>query len=139
MDHVTVGLAMVLLGLGAYVVACKGGGEATASTASPNGSSLPDRDPALAKRLVEEEGALLLDVRTNMEWKSDHLDGATLIPVQELPSRLDEVEKATGGKKDQPIVLYCRSGARASKAKQILLKAGYTKVTNVGGISDYPR
>lgn len=138
MDHVTIGLAMVLLGLGAYVVACKGG-DATANSSSANGSSLPDRDPALAKRLVEEEGALLLDVRTNMEWKSGHIDGATLIPVQELPNRLGEVDKATGVKKDQPIVLYCRSGARASKAKQILLKAGYTKVTNVGGISDYPR
>ena len=138
MDHVTIGLAMMLLGLGAYVVACKGG-DTMASSSSSNGSSLPDRDPALAKRLVEEEGALLLDVRTNMEWKSGHIDGATLIPVQELPKRLGEVDEATGGNKDQPIVLYCRSGGRASKAKQILLKAGYTKVTNVGGIGDYPR
>jgi len=139
MDQTTVALALVLAGLGAYVVACKGGGESTASTARPHASALPDRDPQLAKRLVEEEGALLLDVRTNFEWEADHLEGATLIPVQELKGRLGEVQKATGGDEDEPIVVYCRSGSRAAKAKQILLDAGYTKVTNVGGIDDYPR
>jgi len=143
MDWASVGFALVMVMLGAYVAACRGGPEAgsdsSADAALGPTSELPDRDPALAKRLVEEEDALLLDVRTSLEWKMGHIEGAMLIPVQDLKGRLDEVETATDGDKDKPIVVYCRSGSRSANAKKILEAAGYTKVTNVGGMSDYPR
>ena len=106
------------------------------AAASPKG--LPDRDPALAHKLVKE-GAVLLDVRTPAEYAEHHLEGATNIAVQELPTRLGEVEKLTAGDKKKPIVLYCGSGKRAATAKTQLLEAGYENVTNAGGIADMER
>ncbi len=99
---------------------------------------LPDHDPDLAYRLVTEEQALLLDVRTSREYLAGHVPGAKNIDVQELPARLNEVEALVGGKRDRPIVVYCTRGVRAAQAKRILLKAGYEKVTNLGGLYDWP-
>ena len=107
--------------------------------AAPAKSSepLPDRDSALAHRLVEQENGVLLDVRTPIEFAERHLDGAQNISHDELGSRLDEVEKMTGGDKTRPIVLYCRSGNRAGQAKKVLTEAGYERVTNLGGLDDW--
>ena len=100
--------------------------------------ALRDRDPALARRLVAE-GAVLLDVRRQDEFTQGHADGATLIPVDELGGRMAEVEALTAGDHDKPIVLYCGSGKRAAKAKDLLLSAGFRRVVNVGGLNDYLR
>jgi len=99
--------------------------------------SLPDRDPKLACELVEQEDALLLDVRTWWEYSAYRLSGARNIWVGVLSKRLDEVAEALGGKKDKAIVVYCTKGVRAAKAKQILQDAGFSRVTNLGGISDW--
>ena len=99
---------------------------------------LPDGDPQLAKRLVAE-GALLLDVRSEAEYQEYHLENSLLIPHMELPARIEEVAKAQGGDKTKPIVVFCRRGGRAAKAKIILADHGYNEVTNLGGIDDWPR
>ena len=75
-----------------------------------------------------------LDVRSQQEWEGGHAAGATLIPINEFQGRLADIEKLTGGDKSKPIVVYCASGARSGRAKDMLVKAGYTKVTNVGGL-----
>ena len=98
---------------------------------------LPDRDPALAHRLVEQDGAVLLDVRTPEEYAEGHVDGAVNIPHDALPSRISEVETLADSDKSTPIVVYCRSGHRAGIAKQSLLDAGFQRVTNLGGMSDW--
>lgn len=100
---------------------------------------LPDRDPELAHKLVDEQGALLLDVRSQSEFDGGHADGAKLIPHGEVPDRIAEIEQMVGGDKDKPIVLYCRSGHRAGIAKKALVDAGFTQVTNVGGLRDYEK
>ncbi len=100
--------------------------------------SLPDRDPALARKLVSE-GAVLLDVRTTEEFAGRHLDKAVNIPVGDLSARMSEVEKLAGGDKNKPIVVYCQSGGRSARAKSMLTSAGYTKVTNLGGIDDWDK
>jgi len=97
--------------------------------------ALPDRDSKLAHKLVEE-GALLLDVRSTGEFEKGHLSGAILVPHDELEGRLEEIAKQVKGKA-HPIVVYCRSGRRSGIAKEVLLKAGYTQVTNLGGMSDW--
>lgn len=107
-----------------------------APASAPVAVGLPDRDPALARGLVAK-GALLLDVRTKDEYDSRHLEGAAHIPVQELPARLADVEKLVAGDKTKPIVLYCASGRRATTAKEKLVAAGHTQVTNLGGIADW--
>ena len=73
----------------------------------------------------------LLDVRTPQEFAEGYIEGAELIPVDSLSSRLDEVPK------DKPVVVYCRSGNRSRTAAQILTDAGYTNVYDLGGIIDW--
>lgn len=84
-----------------------------------------------AHRLVKE-GAVLLDVRTPEEFAAGHVEGAVNIPVQELEHRLEKLPK-----KDQPIVIYCRSGRRSASAQQLLERAGYTKTYDLGAMSNW--
>ncbi len=109
-----------------------------AEAVAPAAAGLPDRDIPLAKKLIAE-GAVLLDVRTKEEFDAKHLDKAENISIQELDARMADVEKLTGGDKTKPIVLYCGSGKRAGTAKEKLVKAGYTQVTNAGGIGDFDK
>jgi rhodanese-related sulfurtransferase len=74
-----------------------------------------------------DEGAFLLDVRTPEEWDDFHAPQATLIPLDELASRVDEVPK------DREIVVICRSGNRSQVGRDTLLTAGHTSVTSVDG------
>ena len=108
------------------------------ATAAPAAAGLPDRDPALAHELVAA-GGVLVDVRTPEEYAARHLDGAVNIPVDELGTRLGEVDKLTGGDKDKPIVVYCQAGGRAGRAKTVLVGAGHPRVTNLGGMADWDR
>ncbi len=75
------------------------------------------------------DGALLVDVRTEREYANGHLDGSLLIPYQEIVQQFAD----KGIPKDQPVVLYCRSGNRAGIAEQALREAGYTEQYNAGG------
>jgi phage shock protein E len=101
-------------------------------------AGLPDRDSALAHKLVDE-GAVLLDVRTAEEYADRHLDKAVNISVDSLKGQLPEVEKLTSGDKSKPIVVYCQMGGRAGRAKEVLTAAGYTRVTNLGGIDNWDK
>jgi phage shock protein E len=108
------------------------------SPAAETPAGLPDRDPALAHKLVAE-GGLIIDVRTKEEFSGKHVEGAINIPVGDLESRLAEVEKLSGGDKKKPIVVYCQMGGRAAKAKKLLTEKGYEKVTNLGGVDDWDK
>ncbi len=129
-------LALVLLAL-----ACSKQAPASAPAAPTDAAtapaSLPDRDPALAHRLVEQQGGVLLDVRTPEEFEAGHVDGAHNVPHDAVEARMDEIDQITGGKTDTPIVVYCRSGRRAAAAKQTLVERGYSQVTNLGGMEDW--
>ena len=84
-----------------------------------------------ADKLLKQPETYLLDVRTPEEYADGHLEGAKLIPVGELESRLGELEAEKG----KELVVYCRSGSRSAKASEILSNKGY-KVANVeGGIN----
>lgn len=74
-----------------------------------------------------EDGVFLLDVRTQEEWNEYHAPDTTLIPLDELPQRLGELPK------DQEIVVVCRSGNRSQAGRDILLDAGFEKVTSMAG------
>ena len=90
-----------------------------------------DVSSATARELVQK-GAHLVDVRTRSEFGERHLPGALNLPVQDLEGRLGEL-----GAKDQPIVLYCRSGQRSARAARILKAAGFTAVHDLGSISNW--
>lgn len=81
-------------------------------------------DQAAQKR---DQGAFILDVREPSEWTSFHIPGATLIPLGDLPNRLNEVPK------DQEVVVVCRTGHRSAQGRDILLQAGFPKVTSMAG------
>ncbi|MBI5053866.1 MAG: rhodanese-like domain-containing protein [Chloroflexi bacterium] len=84
---------------------------------------------AVAKR---EAGAFILDVRTVEEWKEFHVPNSTLIPLDELPKRVAEVPR------DKEVVVVCRSGNRSQAGRDILLNAGFTKVTSMsGGLNEW--
>lgn len=83
-----------------------------------------------AKALVAA-GALLLDVRLATEYASGHIAGAINIPVGDLSARLVEIDAG------RPIVVYCASGARAARARDILCAAGYS-VYDLGPMASWP-
>lgn len=72
-------------------------------------------------------GDFLLDVRQPYEWAEAHIEGATLIPLDELRDRLADVPR-------RPIVVVCRSGARSGVAADALSGAGYDAVNLDGGM-----
>ena len=76
--------------------------------------------------------AALLDVRTPEEYKSVYLEGAVLLPLAELESKISS--KVSG--KNTPIYIYCRSGRRAGTAVEKLKAMGYTDLHNLGGLKD---
>jgi len=73
---------------------------------------------------------LLIDVRSEAEYRESRIDGAINIPHNEIGSAIQKYEKNL----QAPIKLYCRSGRRSALAKETLEKMGYTRVTNLGGI-----
>jgi len=75
-----------------------------------------------------KEGAVLVDVRTIAEYEGGHVDGALNIPVDEL----EHLAKNMLSNHGDIILLYCLSGSRAMIAKQLLKKAGYENVYNLG-------
>ena len=79
-------------------------------------------------------GAKIIDVRTAGEFQDEAYPGAVNIPLNALPSKLDEL-----GPKDGPIILYCASGARSAQAARLLKQAGFIDAVNAGGIDDMPR
>lgn len=86
-----------------------------------------------AHALVSTRGALLLDVRTPAEFASGHLEGATNISVQDLEAQLATLP----ARKDQDIIVYCRSGARSARASTMLKNAGFSKVHDLGAMSNW--
>ena len=75
---------------------------------------------------------IVIDVRTQEEWDSGHVEQAVLIPHEDIASRIAEV----ASDKDAKIVLYCKSGGRAGRAKEALEGMGFTNVENAGGYED---
>jgi molybdopterin/thiamine biosynthesis adenylyltransferase/rhodanese-related sulfurtransferase len=77
---------------------------------------------------------LILDVRNPEEWQICRIEGAKLLPLGELPSRVHELDSA------RETVVHCKSGIRSAKAVAFLLQAGFRKVKNVrGGITEWAR
>lgn len=84
------------------------------------------------EKFKNTDGAILLDVRTEEEYADGHLPQSINISLQTIDKVQDEIED-----KDTPIFVYCRSGARSSRAATAMRAMGYTNVKNIGGILDY--
>jgi phage shock protein E len=91
--------------------------------------------PAEAKKMMEsEKGTVLIDVRNRDEFINKHIPNSKLMPVGTL--EIEAVKSLPN--KDSEIIVYCASGSRSLMAARILMKLGYTKVYNLGGIFNWP-
>jgi len=76
-----------------------------------------------AHELIHARTSLvILDVRTQGEYDEGHIEGAVLMPVDELAARLDELSR------DDELLVYCRTGNRSSSAVSLLRDNGFTKI-----------
>ena len=83
-----------------------------------------------AKEKIINEGAVLVDVRTEDEYNSNHIGGAINIPI-------DSISSAVSLSKDNPIIVYCKSGNRSSQALEKLEALGYSNVYDLGSIDNW--
>lgn len=77
-------------------------------------------------------GAVLLDVRSEQEYKNGHIPGSINVPLPHI----DEVAFVAESM-DTPLFVYCHSGARSRQAASLLEYKGYSNVKNIGGIAAY--
>jgi rhodanese-related sulfurtransferase len=85
--------------------------------------------PELAAWLKDDARAqpFLLDVREPWEFAHCHLDGATLMPMNTIPARIDDLDE------EADIVCICHHGARSMQVAAFLERNGFEKVTNLTG------
>lgn len=85
-----------------------------------------------AEILKQNPQVQLIDVRTGFEWNRGHIAGAQHIPVDEIASRLQQIDRS------RPVLLYCAAGGRSHYALEILKKAGFADVKHLAsGISGW--
>ncbi len=103
-----------------------------ATTEKPEKANFTTISVQEAKLMIDRGDVFILDVRTQEEYDAGHISGSTLIPVQVIETRLNEIPK------DQKILVYCRSGGRSSEASNILVNNGFKEIYNMnGGIDDW--
>lgn len=100
-------------------------------------AEVPMITPSQLKQMLDTgEPIVLLDVREPFEWEISNLAryGARLIPMGDVPSRIDEM------KRTDPVVVYCRTGARSDLIARYLIMNGFERVWNLdGGINGWAR
>lgn len=80
-------------------------------------------------RLLRESDLQLIDVRNPDEYGGGHIPGAKLIPLNELPARINEIDL------NREVIFICRSGNRSGMACEYLSQLGYSNLNNmVGGM-----
>ena len=133
-----VALLTSVLALGP-LVAC--GSEDDSSVPTVEGTGV--EAPATVQNLAPEEGATLIeqlgdaltviDVRTPAEYAEGHLEGATNLDIEggAFTAAIADLPR------DEPYVVYCRSGRRSSAAAQAMIDAGFTDVYDLGAITDW--
>ena len=84
--------------------------------------------------MAVKEDYTLLDVRTLEEFGEGHIDGAVLLPVDDVQANIE----ALYPDKTELIFVYCRSGNRSKTASETLISMGYNHVYDMGSIGDWP-
>ena len=96
-------------------------------------SNVPSISSEESQKVISDNNYRFLDVRTDGEYSDGHIPNSIHIPLQEIKSRISEIEKI----KDKKIIVYCRSGARSSMASKTLLKEGFDVSNLTGGIMSW--
>ncbi len=91
--------------------------------------------PAVSE-LRQQEDFLFLDCREPDEFALTHIEGARLLPMQETPHKLEELESF----RDQRIVVFCHHGMRSQQVAMFLRNKGFPKAQSMsGGIDAWSR
>lgn len=90
--------------------------------------SAPDAD-------TSRQVATWIDVRTPEEYRSQTVGTSINVPYDEIEFRIQNLDI----QKDDPVIVFCRSGRRSGIAAETLQALGYTDVTDLGGFSDAQR
>lgn len=86
-----------------------------------------------AREMLEGGAAVLIDVRSKDEWDRARIEGAVLIPLGELESRLDEIAALSRARGDAPVVAHCHLGGRSMKAALFLRQRGFDDAKSMAG------
>ena len=86
-----------------------------------------------AKKMMETQKAIVVDVRTLEEYNEGHIPNAISVPLETIENEAEAKLK----NKDDLILVYCRSGRRSREASLKLIEKGYTNVIDFGGIQDW--
>lgn len=134
------GLWMVILMISVLTIGC---GDSEGNV-SEDTSAIEETEEitAVVKISAEEAQAMmasgdpytLVDVRTEAEYDEGHIEGAILLPNDEIETLAPDQLKD----KDAVILVYCRSGNRSAQASKLLVELGYRNVYDFGGIIDWP-
>jgi len=89
--------------------------------------AVPEVTPAEASAMLSRGAVQLVDVREPWEYEEAHIPNCRLIPMGQVPGRLEEIDRET------PAVIYCRSGSRSGKVVALLREHGYDKTLNLAG------
>lgn len=107
-------------------------GDPISSTDAP-AQSAPIRVTGEQALEMSSGDIIIVDVRNRDEFDAGHIEHAILLPVDEIASRVSTVLPD----KNQAILLYCRSGARSSRAALVLVEMGYTRVYDLGAFTNW--
>lgn len=120
--HLIIIIAIIIAGVGGVVTYKYS--QSSSPTVSSQTSGLAH--PAHPLRA----GTHLYDVRTPEEYATSHAEFAALWPLVDI-----QAGKLPDTPKNEPIAVYCRSGNRSAQATELLKNAGFTDVTDMGGLS----
>ena len=121
-------ISYISLLLTLLLAACGGAAKTAVEPATIDVASLADTvDVVTVNALLDNENVLILDVREQSEYDDGHIPGITLIPMGEVPARLNEIPT------DKEVILTCRSGNRSGQVADFLRQQGYTNVHNMEG------
>ncbi len=139
-------LLALLLGLLFLILitACSAGEQAGNATSEDNASETVEKEnieqanyvkltAAEAKEMIDNEDVIILDVRTEEEFRQGHIEGAILIPDYDL----DKLAEEKLPDKDATILIYCRTGNRSKLSSHLLIGMGYQNIYDFGGILDW--
>lgn len=88
-----------------------------------------DISPLEATSLINHEGAFLLDIREDNEYRGGHIVNSVHIPQKQIQDRAKELDKHKG----RPVITYCRTGQRSAQVGKVLQQHGFESVYNLSG------
>ncbi|MHB1361286.1 MAG: rhodanese-like domain-containing protein [Thermoleophilia bacterium] len=93
------------------------------------GAGINEIDATEAARMISEQNAIVVDVRTETEYAAGRIPDSLHVSLRQLPDRIDRLERY----KDRPIVVNCRTGRRSASACAYLAQNGFEEVYNLKG------